>query len=125
MSFNNVIPGWLLRDIAERGDEINMVDGVLLTTHGRAGCAGSSCVIHNPSDHHMASWRRHYRSDRGLMERICVHGVGHPDPDDLAFKASTRGDDFARVEGIHGCDGCCQRKVIKGQVVKDQKELTA
>ena len=31
------------------------------------------------------------RFDRSFMERICVHGVGHPEGDDL----------------MHGCDGCC------------------
>jgi hypothetical protein len=30
------------------------------------------------------------------MERICPHGVGHPDPDDV----------FA-TDTVHGCDGCC------------------
>jgi hypothetical protein len=35
------------------------------------------------------------------MERICPHGIGHPDPDDPAFKNP--------IEGVHGCDGCCSR----------------
>ena len=34
------------------------------------------------------------------MERMCPHGVGHPDPDDV----TNLGED---VIGIHGCDGCC------------------
>ena len=43
------------------------------------------------------------------MERICKHGVGHPDPDDLAFKKRIA-EKFGRDsydEGIHGCCGCC------------------
>lgn len=34
------------------------------------------------------------------MERICKHGIGHPDPDDLKVQSSW-------AEGVHGCDGCC------------------
>jgi hypothetical protein len=43
------------------------------------------------------------------MERICPHGVGHPDPDDLAYRisiAKKMGKD-TKYLGIHGCDGCC------------------
>jgi hypothetical protein len=63
-------------------------------------CFGDHCVIHNPSDHNMRDFPTHWRSDLGLMERICPHGVGHPDPDDLKFQEATP---------VHGCDGCCMR----------------
>jgi hypothetical protein len=56
----------------------------------------------------MRDWPTHWRGDRGLMERICPCGIGHPDPDDLAFKESIGID--AHVEGIHGCCGCCSSK---------------
>lgn len=72
--------------------------------HDKEGCKGH-CVIHNPSDHHMKDWPTHWRQDRGLMERLCEHGTGHPDPDDLAFKESIGMN--IEVEGIHGCCGCC------------------
>lgn len=44
------------------------------------------------------------------MERICPHGIGHPDPDDIAFKRNRPrfGEDMAKADSIHGCDGCCQ-----------------
>lgn len=58
-------------------------------------CAGQSCSIHNPSDHHMRNWPLHWRDDRGICERTCPHGIGHPDPDGIG-------------DGVHGCDGCCQ-----------------
>ena len=35
--------------------------------------------------------------DRRIMERICPHGVGHPDPDDVLNQ-----------DRVHGCDGCCR-----------------
>lgn len=71
--------------------------------HDECNCRGAHCVVHNPSMHSMREWPTHWRSDRYLMERICTHGIGHPDPDHinhlpLALRA---------VEGVHGCDGCC------------------
>lgn len=60
----------------------------------------SPCPIHAPSGHHMVGWDMLWRNDRGIMERVCVHGVGHPDPDDRKIRL---GED----SGVHGCDGCC------------------
>ena len=55
----------------------------------------------------MRKWLMNYRQDKGMMERICPeHGVGHPDPDDLAYWVSV-----GRFKmGIHGCCGCCENK---------------
>lgn len=79
----------------------------LLRTHGPGSCRGPLdkggnpiCCIHNPSDHHMRSWRQNWRGDKSMMERICPHGVGHPDPDDLSVRTT-------QWAGVHGCDGCC------------------
>lgn len=79
-----------------------------LRTHGLADCDGHPCCIHDPSDHPMRDFPLFWRADRGLMERTCPHGIGHPDPDDIAHKRRARGEKFARYESIHGCDGCCQ-----------------
>lgn len=68
----------------------------VLVCHDPADCAGRPCTLHNRTDHHMRHWRQHWRSDRLLMERICSHGVGHPDPDS-----------FPGIDTVHGCDGCC------------------
>ena len=78
--------------------------GQKLKVHTKDKCKGEFCCIHNPSDHIMKDWPTHWRDDRNLMERICECGIGHPDPDDLAFKKK-RG--FPDSKGIHGCDGCC------------------
>ncbi len=78
-----------------------LVGGQTLQTHTRKECVGYWCCIHYPSPHHMADWPQNWRGDRGIMERICKHGVGHPDPDD---PKSTD-----RYEYVHGCDGCCAR----------------
>lgn len=83
--------------------------GQRVRVHEKKDCKGEHCVIHNPSDHPMRSFRTHWRDDRKLMERICPHGIGHPDPDDIAFKRRVRGDKFADLEMIHGCCGECCR----------------
>lgn len=101
---NSYIPGSLLML-----DDIEVVpfnEGEI-RVHSSSRCEGQTCCIHNPSDHHMIGWRQHWRGDRGLMERLCPHGVGHPDPDDIAFKRRARGREFADWESVHGCDGCC------------------
>jgi hypothetical protein len=85
----------------------------ITNVHDASKCQGRPCVIHNPSNHHMRDWPTHWREDRRIMERICPHGIGHPDPDDLAYQKSllpkgVKGDYL----GIHGCDGCCSSKVV-------------
>lgn len=69
----------------------------LLTVHPVQQCSQDSipCSIHSPSDHYAKDWPQHFRLDRGIMERMCPHGVGHPDPDELNADTS------------HGCCGCC------------------
>ena len=91
-----------------------------LVTHTPDKCQGRNCCVHNPSDHHMRDWVMNYRQDKGVMERICpAHGVGHSDPDDLAYWVS-----IDRPEmGIHGCCGCCVENI---QVEVDElKELVS
>ena len=79
---------------------------VLRGVHPKKECRGRPCVIHNPSDHHMKDWPTNWRDGGWFdvkpphMERICPHGIGHPDPDDMAYLG-------ADVIGVHGCDGCC------------------
>lgn len=55
----------------------------------------------------MRDWPQNWRDDTGVMERICPHGVGHPDPDHMTYVTLTHGPEVARGHGIHGCDGCC------------------
>lgn len=81
--------------------------GQRLAHHHQRLCEGQACAIHRPSNHHMTMWKLHFRSDRPpLMERICRHGVGHPDPDALAW-LNTQPNFKTHAWGVHGCDGCC------------------
>lgn len=97
-----------------RADFIELLDGrtlvlqdesefVLQSVHQEALCAHRECVIHNPTDHHMADWPLIWREDRRLFERLCECGIGHPDPDQFAYWAESGQESI----GVHGCDGCC------------------
>lgn len=74
----------------------------LFNVHPAVVCKGRPCALHNPSEHELSGAPLDWRGDRRIMERVCQHGVGHPDPDDAAYRAS-KGDH----DTVHGCDGCC------------------
>jgi hypothetical protein len=74
--------------------------------HDDQSCRGEYCTLHNRSDHHMRGMPQSWRGDRGIIERICEHGIGHPDPDEIM------------PNGVHGCDGCC---MPEGWVSKVEK----
>lgn len=78
---------------------------VLTKVHEFSQCIGPSCSLHNRSNHPMRAFTQIWRSDRHLMERMCPHGVGHPDPDDPKIYNAPEGQ--RNYELVHGCDGCC------------------
>lgn len=94
----------------ERNEELD------LWVHAAGTCVGAFCCIHDPSNHSLKNAPRNWRGDRNLMERICEHGVGHPDPDDLAYHrlidGSPDADDESWARGVHGCchERCCSSR---------------
>lgn len=82
--------------------------GQMLRVHPESKCHTQWCVIHRPMSGPWDGWPTHWRFDREIMERICPHGIGHP--------AREQSEMWARQgrehEGVHGCDGCCSRKVM-------------
>lgn len=94
--------------------EHNEDSGTLLNVHDSDQCDGEFCTIHNRSDHPMRAFPQHWRSDRGIMERICPHGVGHPDPDSPWPENS--------YQWVHGCDGCCQGPERRDEISVHAKE---
>lgn len=87
---------------------------IVLVCHSPEKCIGEYCTMHNRSNHSMRSFPQHWRSDRGIMERTCPHGVGHPDPDDPKTKNW--------VEFVHGCDGCCEGAYDEIMINKIEKD---
>lgn len=79
----------------------------IMAVHPIEACDGQPCPIHNRSAHLLRGWPQHFRDDRGIMERLCPHGIGDPDPDHLASVRARFGIDAAIIEEVHGCDGCC------------------
>ncbi len=87
-------------------------DGVqFIEVHDRADCEGRAtraldadeeyrCCVHAPSAHPLRDRPLRWRADRQLMERVCAHNLGHPDPDDLRVR-------YGFDPGVHACDGCC------------------
>ncbi|MBF6085175.1 hypothetical protein IU485_27765 [Nocardia cyriacigeorgica] len=75
----------------------------LVGVHPPAACEGRACPMHNPTDHHMRDWPVIWRPDRAILERICHHAVGHPDPDQFEYWDRT-GQPW---QSVHGCCGCC------------------
>ena len=74
----------------------------LTAPHDPALCAGRGCSRHHPSDHHMRTWPKIWRESYGFSDRMCSHGVGHPDPDDVVHLQA-----LGEVRTEHACDGCC------------------
>lgn len=85
--------------VITNGDDFYQLSNI----HPFSACKGRTCVIHTPTNHHMRDWYLHWRSDRAIFERICEHGIGHPDPDQFAFWDET----YQSARSVHGCDGCC------------------
>lgn len=83
--------------------------GVRLSIHDAPQCAGHPCPFHTPSDHPLKNASINWRSDRHLVERMCDHGVGHPDPDHLAWVRMALGEAASDERGVHGCcwERCC------------------
>lgn len=74
----------------------------LTNLHDEGDC-GEYCDIHD----RRSPWDSHYplnwRDDRGIMEFICSHGIGHPTHAQVLYQERTGQSDAS----IHGCCGCC------------------
>lgn len=93
-------------------EAIELVSGVLMyNVHSFLKCQGRHCTIHNPSEHTLSLRPLHWRDDKGIFERLCEHGIGHDDPDDVAYHKTLN--EF--YGGVHGCDGCCAGKYKEAQ----------
>lgn len=90
---------------------------IMILAHAPSKCAGQPCTLHNRTDHVMRSFMQHWRDDRGIMERICSHGVGHPDPDQRDYLVARYGEKTASAEFVHGC--CWERCCSSGNNLQD------
>jgi hypothetical protein len=99
------------------GEDGFLLGEQLMHVHPASACEGrgSPCCIHSPSGHHMRTWPMRWRAGTRVMERICEHGTGHPDPDHLAYVISLSA--YNGWQAAHpSCDGCC---APEGEPVSD------
>lgn len=75
----------------------------LTNVHDAGTCLKEYCTIHNWSDHPLKAAPQRWNETKGLMERVCKHGVSHPDADEIGLQYGDRAD--------HVCDGCCSEEV--------------
>lgn len=85
----------------------NGVEGALLRSHEATECALPYCAIHNPSEHPLRYAPQQWRNDLRMLERVCQHGFGHPDVDNLDYIFQMFGETAAAHASVHTCDGCC------------------
>lgn len=78
--------------------------------HTKAECkesrkqgAPKNCVFHKPTIHRLTGSVQILRAS-ALIEDMCEHKVGHPNPDSAAY---LNWRDSTTTWYIHGCDGCC------------------
>lgn len=98
------------KQLGKMFDKRELVDGCYI--HPKSDCK-YPCPFHGPSNHPLKDAKIHIRKDKHfLVERICKHGVGHDDPDSVAYMHSIG----AKWVGVHGCDGCCKSETTKIEV---------
>jgi hypothetical protein len=73
-------------------------------THQPSQCSDHPCVIHNTGSLHPLTMEpAFWNAEQGCIERVCYHGVHHPDRDDEAYYIS-----MGHGSRDHDdCDGCC------------------
>ena len=80
--------------------------GIERKLHAATRCVPAPCPFHNPTAHKMIAWPIVIRETL-LVERQCPHGIGHPDPDSIAWMDREGPPGAKGSWGVHGCDGCC------------------
>lgn len=77
----------------------------LMRVHDISLCQPRNCAIHNnPSLHQLTEEPLVWDDDWAAVKRECVHGLVHPDVDDLNYRKTTG---QYHVFLPHNCDGCC------------------
>lgn len=87
---------------------------ILVRVHDLVVCQGP-CVFHYPTNHILSHLPLLWREDRQMFERVCMHSIGHPDPDQFEYwnRMSWTG------MTVHGCDGCCWNQPWEHEMVLD------
>lgn len=106
------------RILSNNSVQLNEQD-VIQGVHHQEKCTGY-CYIHNKSKHPLRHNPLKINLDTGLLERICEHGIGHPDVDYLHAREES-GEDITFM-GVHSCDGCCQHTEIEDENEREEEK---
>lgn len=90
----------MAKGVTQGEPEVHLLEsGQSLQTHNSGQCFGQWCAIHRPMPGPWESWPRQWRDDRGILERVCPCGTGHPVAEMYEW-AIANGKGF---ELVHGC----------------------
>jgi hypothetical protein len=103
-----------MNNTAEEIATLEHSDIVLTNAHTKKECYSEyRCTLHNRSNHHMREFPQMWNGRKQIMERLCEHGYGHTDPDEISgFE-------------IHNCDGCCAKLNLDPTNAKSQVIYTS
>lgn len=107
----------ILGDFASRPRYTTGV-GQVIVTHAQWSCIGDFCVVHRPMPGPWQDWPTRWRQDRGIMERVCPCGVGHPASEEYQWG----GDMEHGCCGVHTC--WVDQDIIDGMII-ERRELEA
>ena len=83
---------------------------LVLRSHAHADdCDEFGCDIHNRI--YNVDAPLNWRSDLGMMEFICEHGIGHPTQSQILYWLRALPPADVLAEEVHGCDFCCVQEV--------------
>ena len=82
-------------------------DQEVSNVHSDKLCAGSTCPIHNRSNHFLRKFPQRLATVNGVVVTVrkCEHGFQHLDPDESDTYLNKHYMDRKSIEG--SCDGCC------------------
>lgn len=87
-----------------------LAGGKVMYAHAPTECQfEGQCCIHSPSIHAMMNWPQEWVPYIRQMFRVCEHGMFHPDPDDVFYRARVLGQDSPHYSA---CDGCCPERSV-------------
>lgn len=86
----------------------------ILQTHAPGECSGELCDVHGRrGSGGDATWPLNWRTDRGMMEVICEHDIGHPTRAQIAYWRKHLDEKSVWAYARHGCCGCCEDWSVK------------
>ena len=91
-------------------------DQEVINAHSPDVCAGTTCPLHNRSNHYLRRFKQRLATVNGTVvtARKCEHGLQHLDPDESDVYLNKH---YTSRETIElNCDGCCKIRLESDEV---------